>query len=218
MVFSFLGVEMTPEQIMDNVPVNKDASGKDLGTLNQELVTWCLTQGFAVEMHTADFQLIDTSWAEMEKDKLLERMELAKTHRDVPSIGKEWSERYIQSYINFVKAGGELHIEPYMSELLINQLLSTGPLVVAVCFQVLHQTGRTKGIGLRAIEANDIEGGLTTHSVVVYGKNDAGDYLVADPWEQPGRFVFKPERLLMAMAASQIECDNVFFQLRKVQV
>ena len=107
MVFSHFGKTMAPEEIMASVPVNKNDKGEDWGTLNQELARWCLTQGYEVKMYTADFQIIDLSWVDLPKGELLERMEAAKDHRDIPSLGKETSRRYMQSYIDFVHAGGK---------------------------------------------------------------------------------------------------------------
>ena len=215
MVLSYFGQTTTPEAIIAQMPVNKNARGEDWGTLNQELATWCIGQGYNVRMYTADFQIIDLSWIGLPKERLLERMEAAKDHRDVPSLGKETSRRYMQSYINFVNAGGDLQIVPYMSTKLLDQLLQDGPFIVSVCFNVLHTRGRAKSIGLRQTELDDQGGYLANHSVVVRGKDDAGNYLIADPWQQPGFHAVEPERLLAAMDASQVECDNLLFQLKK---
>ena len=206
---------MTPEEIIAHVAVNKNDKGEDWGTLNQELATWCVKQGYSVKLCTADFQIIDLSWIGLPRDKLLERMEGAKGHRDVPSLGKEISRRYMQSYIDFVKAGGELRIVPYMSTALLDELLARGPIVASVAFSVLHTQGRVQYTGLRQTELDDIDGHLANHSIVVHGRDDAGNYLIADPWQEPGSHTIEPERLLAAMSASQVECDNVLFQLRK---
>lgn len=216
MIFSYFGEPMTPEAIIGKIPVNKNDKGEDWGTLNQELATWCIGQGYNVRMYTADFQIIDLSWIGLAKDELLSRMEAAKTHRDIASLGKEVSQRYMQSYSNFVNAGGDLQIVPYMSTKLLDDLLAEGPFIVSVCFNVLHTRGRTKSTGLRESELNDMDGYLANHSVVVRGKDDAGNYLIADPWEKPGFHIVEPERLLAAMDASQMECDNLIYQLRKV--
>lgn len=215
MLFSYFGRETTPEAIIEQLPVNKNAQGEDWGTLNQELATWCIGQGYTVRMVTADFQIIDLSWIGLPTDELLARMEAAKDHRDIPSLGKEISQRYLQSYIDFVKAGGELQIVPYMNTKPLDDLLQDGPFIVAVCFNVLHTRGRTKGVGLRETELDDVNGHLANHSIVVRGKDDAGNYLIADPWEKPGFHTVEPERLLAAMDASQMECDNLLFQLTK---
>ena len=215
MLFSYFGQTMTPETIIEQMPVNKNAQGEDWGTLNQELATWCISQGYTVRMCTADFQIIDLSWVGLPKEQLLERMEMAKEHRDVPSLGAETSHRYMQSYIDFVKTGGDLQIVPYMSTKLLDELLQAGPFVASVCFSVLHTQGRTKSIGLRETELDDVGGYLANHSVVVHGKDDEGHYLIADPWQKPGFHTVEPERLLAAMDASQMECDNLLFQLKK---
>lgn len=215
MVFSYFGKSMTPEAIIGEMPVNKNDKGEDWGTLNQELATWCIGQGYSVHMYTADFQIIDLSWIGLLKDELLSRMEAAKTYRDIPALGKETSQRYMQSYINFVKAGGDLHIVPYMTTKLLDELLAHGPLIASVCFNVLHTRGRTKSTGLRETDLDDVDGYLANHSIVVRGKDDDGNYLIADPWQKPGFHTVEPERLLAAMDASQMECDNLLFQLRK---
>lgn len=214
MIFSYFGKVMTPEEILASVPVTKNDKGEDWGTNNQDLARWCLSQGFTVHLYTADFQVIDLSWVGLSKEKLLERMEATKGHRDVPALGRVWSERYMQSYINFVKAGGELEVVPYMSSELLDRLLANGPFMAAVCFNVLHTYGRVKNTGLREIELNDVAGGLGNHSVVVYGKDEKGNYLIADPWQKPGFHAVEPERLLAAMAASEIEADNMIIQLQ----
>ncbi len=201
---------------MATIPVNKNDKGEDWGTINQQLATWCLSQGFEVDMYTADFEIIDLSWVKLPKEKLLERMELAKDQRDVLALGKEWSKIYTQSYIDFVKTGGQLHIQPYMTTKLLDDLLPVSPLLLCVCYNVLYTSGRSKDIGLRKAETNDLNGKLTNHSIVIYGKDDDGNYLIADPYKEPGLHTVEPERMLAAMTAAQMECDNLLFQLKKV--
>lgn len=214
-LLSFFGKSLTPEEIMTKIPVNKNDKGEDWGTINQQLATWCLSQGFDVEMYTADFEVIDLSWAKLPKEKLLERMELAKDRREVPALGKEWSKIYTQSYIDFVNAGGQLHIQPYMTTKLLNDLLPSSPLLLCVCYNVLYNSGRSKDTSLRKSEPDDLSGKLTNHSIVIYGKDDNGNYLIADPWKEPGLHDVEPERMLAAMTAAQMECDNLLFQLKR---
>lgn len=217
MLLSHFGRTITPEEVIASVPVRKRANGEDWGTPMQEIARWCLGEGFAVELHSADFQVLDTSWAKLSPDDVIGRMEAAKAVRDIPSLGKESSELYMQTYIDLVRAGGKLVIEPYISSHLLDELLAQGPIIASLCFNVLHQTGRVRSPGLRENVADDIAGGLANHAVVVYGKGDHGQYLVADPWQQPGRLTFEPERLLSAMCAAQMECDNVLFQIRPIE-
>lgn len=214
-LLSFFGEEALPEEVASKVPVNKNDKGEDWGTINQQLATWCISQGYEVEMHTADFQIVDLSWADLPTDKLLERMEVAKSHREVPALDKEWSKIYMQSYIDFINAGGKLYIHPHMTTELIDSLLPSSPLLSCICYNVLYNTGRSNDIALRESEPDDIDGKLSNHSIVIYGKTDNGNYLIADPYKVPGTHEIEPERLLAAMATAQIECDNLFFQLTK---
>lgn len=215
MLLSFYGMSLTPEDVSKSIPVNLNENGEEIGTINQHLATWCISQGFVVDIYSADFQILDLAWANLSQAELLQRMEAAKGHRNVPALGKEWSECYLQSYIDFVKAGGHLYIQPYMTTALIDKLLESGPTLPAVCYGVLHNVGRSKEAGLRAFSLDDIHGNMVTHSIVVYGKNDAGNYLIADPWEEPGTHEVEPERLLASMTAAQIECDNLIIKLTK---
>lgn len=215
MVFSFFGKDMAPEAIMERLPVNKNAKGEDWGTVNQELAAWCLGQGFDVDLYTADFQIIDISWRSLSDEDKIKRIEATVGHRVIPSLGQEASGRYLKAYAAFIAAGGALHIEPYVQTNVLDRLIGASPVLAAVSLHVLHDIGHTKTVGLREVKFDDVDGESGTHSVVIYGKDDAGNYLVADPWQKPGRFVIEPERLLASMAAAQIECDNMFFQLTR---
>lgn len=214
MLLSFFGRDTTPEDVMAAVPIIKNDNGEDWGTINQNLASWCISQGFDVDMYTADFQVIDLSWASLPKDQLIERMEISKSERDIPSLGREWSKIYMQSYIDFVNAGGKLHIQPYMTTELIDSLLPDSPLLICVCYNVLYGVGRSRSVGLRQSEPDDLHGKLANHSILIYGKDDDGNYLIADPWHKPGKHLVESERLLASMASAQMECDNLLFQLR----
>ena len=61
----------------------------------------------------------------------------------------------------------------------------------------------------------DQKGSLTNHSIVLYGQDDAENYLVADPWLDTKETKVTSEQLVASMTASQIECDNLTFQLSK---
>lgn len=217
MLLSYYDKQLTPEDIMKIIPVRKNAKGEDWGTLNQHLAIWCLSQGFDVVMHSADFQILDTSWAGLSSDELLQRLISIKGHRDVPSLGKEFSELYTESYIDFLKAGGELHVHQYLSEKLIDSFLAEGPMIICVCVNVLYGEGRTKDLAvpaLRKSQTDDINGGLYGHALVVHGKNDAGEYMIADPWKEPGFYTVHADKLIGAMYAAQIDTDTSMFGLR----
>lgn len=212
-LLSYLKISISPEEIMRDVPVGNNEKGEPWGTINQQLATWCIKQGLVVEMHTADFEIIDLSWANLSKDELLLSLKAVLESRNIPGLGKVHSRLYVQSYIDFLEAGGKLHIHPYMTTKLINNLLVKGPLHIVINHNVFFNSGRYKFDGLRRLKLDDKDGKTGNHSVVIYGLDQAGNYLIADPWEKPGFHVVEPEKLLCSMTASQIECDNLFFQV-----
>lgn len=199
---------------MDIVPVNKGDDGTDWGTINQHLATWCLSQGFDVVMYSSDFQVLDLSWNGLKASEIVEKLNAVKGHRDIPVLGKDFSEMYIQSYIDFIQAGGELHIEPFIATALLDKLLANGPILTSVCMNIFLGLGRrVSNAGLRVDKIDDIDGKLSNHSIVIHGKDDEGNYLIADPWKEQGMYPVDPEKLVLSIQAAQLECDNLLFQI-----
>jgi len=215
MLLSSFGVTKTPEQIAIEMPVSRSSHGEEFGSINQQLATWCIDQGFEVDLYSADFQVIDLSWADLRPEQLLERMDAATGKHIIPALGDEFSNIYLQSYIDFVRAGGRLHIRAYMSSEILDNTLKESPLLACVSYNVLYNIGRTHEFDPQNTGPDDINGKVVNHSIVIYGKDDAGNYLIADPRYKPGRHTIEPKRLLAAMGAAEVECDNLFFRLRK---
>lgn len=214
-LLSYYGEELTPEEIAQQVAVTKNEKGEDWGTITQQLATWCLERGYAVDMYSFDFQTLDLSWADLSNDKLLERLKAAKGVREIPILGKHFTSEYLQSYIDFITAGGALTLEPYVRSQLLYELLAQGPIFASVNFNVLYNSGRSLNTGLRKTKPDDLKGGLINHSLVIYGNTEDGDFLIADPWVEPGKHAVDPERMLGAIAAAQIECDNLVFTVTR---
>lgn len=217
MLLSHFGINTSDIDIMNAVPVNKDENGNPIGTINQDLATWVIGQGFKVDIYTFDFQIIDLCWHKLSAENLLKRLEAVKSSRNIPALGEYWSQRYVQSYIDFINAGGNLLIKPFVTSKLLYDLLAKSPILACVSYSVLYNKGRSKDIGLRKTTADDLKGHVGTHSIVIYGVTEKGDFLIADPWETPGLHTIEAEHLLCAMTASQIECDNLIITLEKMQ-
>jgi hypothetical protein len=213
MLLSYFSSKLTPQEIAAEVPVSKNDKGEEVGTVTQQLATWCINKKFKVKMYTADFQIIDLSWENLSKNTLLEHLQAIKNFRNIPSLGKDLSKIYVQSYIDFIKAGGELYIRPYMTTELIDKLLRSSPLFITVSYGVFYNRGRNNEAALRKSKLDDKNGKTGNHSIIIYGQDNEDNYLIADPWEEPGRHSIEPERLLASMTAAQIECDNLLFQI-----
>ena len=215
MLLGHYGKELSVDEVSEQVPQVYSKDNEPFGTINQQMATWCISLGFKVKLYTFDCQIIDQGWAMLSKQELLARLEQRKNGWVVPSLGSDWTEAYMQSYIDFLKAGGELHIQPSVTTKLLYSLLQAGPILPCLCFNTLYGSGRTVHFGEQESVNDDINGRTWNHSVVIYGNDSEGNFLIADPFKKPGLHVVEPERMIAAISTAQIECDNLLFQLEQ---
>ena len=216
MLLGYYDKEFTVAEISDKVPQVYNNKNEPQGTINQQMATWCLSLGFDVSLYTFDCQVVDQSWAGLTNEKLVERLKYRKDGWVVPQMGEAWTKAYTQSYIDFIEAGGKLTIQPAVTSALLYDLLQNGPILPCLCYNTLYGVGRTKNFDEHKSADDDVNGRTWNHSVVIYGNNEEGNFLIADPYNKPGLHVIEPERLIAAISTAQIECDNLFFQLRKI--
>lgn len=214
MLLQFLKQPSSVEEVIDSVPKFIDNKGKDMGTNIAGLARYALHQGYQATIYTYDQQIMNPRWQPLSQQDLCNALLAAKPHRDVPRLGKEWSERYIQSYVNFIDEGGMLVLHDYPRSSDMYELLRKAPFIATVTHSVLFTMPHSRNIGLReVIEDPNSSGAAINHFVVVYGSDKNGNFLVADPWQKPGRFIIEPERLVAAISAAEIECDNSIMQI-----
>lgn len=207
------GKNINPLDIESNVPQCVNDKGEKIGTINQQMATWCISNGFSVVLYTFDCQIIDQSWSRLNKDEQLVRMKLRKNGWVVPGMGEEWTKQYTQAYIDFIEAGGELDIQPAATTDLLYTLLERGPFLPCVSYSTLYGAARSRNEGEIKTIDDDINGKASNHSIVVYGNDEEGNFLIADSWKKPGLHTIEPDRMIAAISTAQIECDNLLFQI-----
>jgi hypothetical protein len=210
-LLSFYDKRVTVEDILKNVEQPLNENGEPGGSITTELIRWCLGEGFASDLYSFDLEMLDLSWQKLSQQEMLKKIEFYATTRDVLGLGQDYAKRYLYGYANMIKAGGKLSTLPHVTTKLLNNLLKDAPLYVNVCSDVMDNKGRTKSTGPRLDEEDDVNGRIHTHSIIVYGMNDTGNYLVADPWS--GLRELDAETLLCSISMAQVECDNMIFQL-----
>jgi len=207
-------LEITPQDLIVSVPQPKDADGKPTGSVTAQLASWCLSRGYSLDFYSFDCQILDLSWEGLETESLIERLEAVKDLRHVLSLGeKYWSQVYVQAYIDMLRAGGTLQISAHITSQQLYNLLANGPIHVNICSATVHNQGRFTypKPNERLAVPDDENGTVGTHSVVVYGNDEQGNFLVADPWE--GLETINAETMICGITAAQIECDNQCFQI-----
>lgn len=162
----------------------------------------------------SDTQITDLSWANLGSAELIARLKAVKDVRDVAALGgKHWSRVYVEGYIDMLERGGELEILPFIGRDLLYVCLAKAPIFANVSGNILDKHGRTKNQNAltHTSAPDDINGRTFTHSIVIHGNDEDGNFLVADPWE--GLRVVGPEHMVLSIAGAQIECDNQIFQI-----
>lgn len=213
MLLGHYGKQISVNDVSAKVPQVKNEKGKNSGTINIQMATWCKMLGFDVALYTADVQVIDQSWSQLSSSEVTERLKLRKNGLKVPSLGDLWNDAYCQAYIDFIRFGGDLCIVNAITSNLLYKLLKNGPILPCLSFDTLHGKGRTSNIGEKETKPDDVNGKAWNHSVVIYGNDEVGNFLIADPWEKPGHHVIEPDVMVAAIATAQLECDNMVFQL-----
>ena len=94
------------------------------------------------------------------------------------------------------------------------EILKKGPFLPCVSYSTLYSAGRYKNTDEIESVDDDVYGRAVNHSIVVYGNDESGNFMIADPWRKPGLHTIEPERLLAAISTAQIECDNLLFQIQ----
>ncbi len=218
MMLSHHGVDTSAEKILNEVPIAKDESGEPIGSLTAQLADWCVQQGYAVDFTSFDFLITDFSWIGMDNQELLDKLESVKEVRDVQNVGgKYWSKMYVQAYIDLINSGGNLSVKPHVTTVLLYTMLEKAPVYTNICSSIVHAKGRQQypepqTSKLLSVD-EDVNGTIGTHSIVIYGHDEKGNFMIADPWD--GLYDVDPETMLCAITAAELECDSQCFQIHR---
>lgn len=208
-LLSHYGKDIQPEYLVGKVPQPKDAEGTSHGSVTAQLADWCQTQGLQVHMYVSDMYILDLSWQDKTSEQIKERLEQVKSKRSISIMDSHWVGVYEDAYLSLLNHGADLTVVQFITNGLLNELLEKGPVYANICSTANSGLGRTRSPELRKDVVDDIKGRISTHSVVIYGRDENGNYLVADPWD--GLVVTPPEQMVLAIEAAQIECDNQIF-------
>lgn len=216
-LLGYYGEGLSPLEIEAAVPQSINENGEKMGTVNQQMATWCLNRGYKASIYTFDCQIIDQSWSGLGKEEIIKRLELRKNGWVVPALGEDWTKEYVQSYIDFLNAGGQLIIAQAVTSKLLYDLIAKGPFLPCVSYSTMYGASRTRIDNDNESPDDDINGRALNHSIVVCGVDESGNFLIADPSraKKSGLQVIGPEVMLAAISTAQIECDNLIIQLEK---
>lgn len=200
MLMSCAGVTISPQEVMNDIPLLLNDSGEEWGTFGVDLAHWCMKKGYSATTYTFDSQLIHLPWEHLSPAEIINALHTLKDTYVFDGLGKNLTRSFIESYIRYLSNGGILIIRPFITVSLLHELLERGPFAALVTYNVLYGTGGGKA---------------NTHFVVVYGCTEEGNFLIADPWKDNGRKILEPERLISAIMSGQMTCENAVFQISR---
>lgn len=207
MQLSALGEELSPHEIVTRASPFKRPG--DPGFTSMELASYCVSLGYQVNFWSFDGLVLDYAWTGLKGAALAVELEKLCRHHEGRTPVEETKLRYARGYLAFVEAGGSLDVAPFVTTELIIKLLEKGPVAAAVLFGVFASEGKRDSDQA----FNALTGGSGTHSVLIFGHDEARGFLIADPAPGRGIVTLSEEHLLAAITAAQVEYDNVIFQV-----
>lgn len=210
-LLSHYGDDYKPEDLVNKVEQPKDAEGTSHGSVTAQLADWCQTNGFQVTFYSSDMYILDLSWQDKNTTQIKKRLEEVKGKRKTAIMDSHWVRVYEDAYLSLIGHGANLTVVKFITTDILHKLLESGPIYVNICSTASSGKGRTVSTELRTDTSNDVEGRIFTHSIVVYGRDDKGNFLISDPWD--GLTTMEPEQLVLSIEAAQIECDNQIFTI-----
>jgi hypothetical protein len=207
MQLSALNIDLSPAEVaLQALPFRPDGAQ---GFTSQELANFASSLKLKTEFYSFDGRVLDYSWQGWSSDLLVPELEFhSQWYRNQVPMDPIGS-RYTDSYLGLLKGGASLHIRTNVTCTLINKLLETGPVNAGVAFGVFSGEGKKNIAG----ESDPLKGNFQTHSILIYGVDEDGMFLVADPMPNRGKLKISPDHLIAAISAAQFENDNSIFQI-----
>ena len=212
---SFYGLDISPDDIEEEIPVRFDKEGKPMGTLLPDIGTWLIkSYGLKATMHVFDVQILDRTWAKLTHGELLETMK--KVQQTGIATAKTWYAPYlIDAYVDFLKAGGTIDITRCTNDLL-RSLIDKGTVMAIVNFNYLYDWPReTYNKDTEHYETDVMNGKVTEHDIVLTGYDD-GVYFYNDCASVvSGKKTVNDDVLIGAICTAQINSDNYLLTVEK---
>jgi len=205
---SFYGINVSPDEIEQKIPVRVNGQGKPMGTLLADIGTWLKkTYQLKPTMHVFDAQIIDRSWFSLSQQELLAKMQ------EVKVIGANtaltpYAPILIDAYITYLQGGGRIDITKCTHELL-QKLLSKGPILAIVNFNYIYDYPKVSyDKKIKSYVPDTVGGKMIEHAIVLTGFDD-GVYFYNDPdSEKGGKHQVENDVLVGAICTAQINSDN----------
>ncbi len=207
-VYEFLGDSQPIEDVVAEVQMLRGG-----GTLASMLGTHALKRGYRVWIHTYNLNVFDPTWFNLEPKDLIRKLQRQIKVKKSPKLRVA-----SQAYIDFLKAGGEIHFEDLTAELLKGYLSKGIPLLTGLSATYLYKSPREFG---KYPKADDVRGEPQGHFVVLTGYDSKDNTVtIADPYHpdsmETGHFYkINLEHLVCAILLGVVTYDGNLLLITK---
>jgi hypothetical protein len=214
-LLSFYGLNISPKEIENEVPVRTNKDDKPIGTLLPDIGVWLIkSRNLTPKIHVFDIQIIDRSWKSLSHNELLANMKTAK-EKGISTAVTPRASMLIDSYVKYLEADGEINITKCTNDLL-KRLLATGPVLAIISFNYMYDYPRARyNLDKKTYVPDAIDGKVTEHAIVITGYHDK-TYFYNDPDdEHGGKHSTNEDILIGAICTAQINSNNYLLTIEK---
>jgi hypothetical protein len=209
-VYAFHDLHVSIDELIETIPPVESG-----GTLAVLLGLDALRRGFRVELYTCNLRIFDPTWfpadAPTMMDHLRKRQKVVTSKRQAAAI---------QSYMEYVEAGGQLYYEDLSRALLVNILERGLPVLTGLSATALYREPREIP---ETNKPDPIRGEPVGHFVVLSGMDERKENVcVGDPFDPnpvaPDRHYIMPfDRLVHSILLGVLTYDGNLLIISKLE-
>lgn len=202
------GVEVSPAEIEESVPVRVNSDGQPMGTLFADIGRYIQSShNRDTSMYVFDSQIIDRSWKDLDQTKIKAHLGLL-LESGVKTAKTPYADLHIEAYNQYLAAGGRIEIEKCTNTLL-HTLLDKGPVLAIISFNYMYDYARCSyDETTKSYVPDPVNGKVIEHAVLLTGYTDS-TYTYNDPdAEMGGQHEVGSDVMIGAICSAQINSDN----------
>ncbi|MEQ9188330.1 MAG: hypothetical protein RLP15_11390 [Cryomorphaceae bacterium] len=172
-VYNYHNLELSLKEVIKGI----DRVGNG-GTLAVYLGVDALKRGFDATIYTFNLRMFDPTWFVLSSEQIRDKIRARLKHKRIKKL-KDMGDAYME----FLALGGEIRMEDLTTALIQSFLDEGNPILTGLSATYLYHSQREYADDQGASVYDDLKGEPMGHFVVLMGRSDNGDILVADPYK-----------------------------------
>ncbi|HOE62864.1 MAG TPA: cysteine peptidase family C39 domain-containing protein [Candidatus Sumerlaeota bacterium] len=203
MVMNYHGKDVPLDDLLTLMPPRAD-----IGLYDSHVGLLAMLMGFSSTIFTYNYQIFHPLWNHLTHNEIIQNLELKKLEAEAAPYLLA-----IESYIEYLKAGGELLFCPLSKEMILAQFDMGLPLLAALDMGFLYDCAHFQDL---------YSNSRSTHFVVLHGYDpERNTFHVTDPWYNipipnvNGQYTISADRVINAIFLAQDKHDAALVVIQK---